>query len=62
MVSLSNLAPNEKLTMSMVKDALFNEKAQRKEMGMVNSDDLPALVLERSRERGQEHQRGTKRG
>ncbi|GFS32075.1 hypothetical protein Acr_00g0020680 [Actinidia rufa] len=32
-VSLSNSAPNGKLTMSMVMDALFNEEAQRRKMG-----------------------------
>ncbi|GFZ00426.1 hypothetical protein Acr_14g0000620 [Actinidia rufa] len=33
MVSLSNSAPNGKLTKSMVMDALFNEEARRREMG-----------------------------
>ncbi|GFZ02406.1 hypothetical protein Acr_15g0010140 [Actinidia rufa] len=32
-VSLSNSAPNGKLTTSMVMDALFNEEARRREMG-----------------------------
>ena len=40
MVSLSNSAPNEKLTMSMVKDALFNEEAWRREMGTKDNDEL----------------------
>ena len=35
-VSLINSVPNGKLTMSMVKDALFNEEAQTREMGTTN--------------------------
>ncbi|GFZ05353.1 hypothetical protein Acr_17g0009250 [Actinidia rufa] len=35
-VSLSNSAPNEKLTTSMVMDALFNEEARRREMGLTD--------------------------
>ena len=51
-VFLSNSAPNEKLTMSMVMDALFNEEARRREMGTTDSDDSRALVSERSRKKG----------
>ncbi|GFY87494.1 hypothetical protein Acr_05g0011330 [Actinidia rufa] len=43
-VSLSNSAQDGKLTMSTVKDALFNEEARKKEMGMTDG----------SRERGRE--------
>ena len=52
MVSLSNSAPNEKLTMSMVNDALFNKEARKREMGMTNRSESQALVSEESRERG----------
>ena len=63
-VSLSNSALNRKLTMSMVKDALLNEEARRREMGKTDSDESRALVSQRSRERGrdQSHGRGTDRG
>lgn len=44
MVSLSNSAPNGKLTMSMVKDVLFNEEARRKEMGTTIHNGTQALV------------------
>ncbi|GFZ18461.1 hydroxyproline-rich glycoprotein family protein [Actinidia rufa] len=47
-----NLAPNGKLTMSMVMDALFNEEARRREMGTTDQSESHALVLEGSRERG----------
>ncbi|GFZ00193.1 hypothetical protein Acr_13g0015920 [Actinidia rufa] len=57
-VSLSNSTPNEKLTMSMVMDALFNEKARIREMGMTNQSELQALVSEGSKERGQGQRRG----
>ena len=43
-VSLSNSAPNGKLTMAMVTDALFNEKARRKDIG---NDQMHALVTEK---------------
>ena len=39
MVSLSNSAPNRKLTMSTIKDAIFNEEARSIEMGMTDSDE-----------------------
>ena len=65
-VSLSNSAPNGKLTTSMVMDALFNEEARRREMGMTDQSESQALVSEGSREigRGQErgHHRGTGKG
>lgn len=54
-VSLSNSAPDGKLTMNMVSDALFNEEARRKEMGTSNYDGTQALVVDgrgRSQERG----------
>ena len=43
-VSLSNSAPNGRLTMSMVKDALFNKEARKKDVGI---DQSHALVMER---------------
>ena len=43
-ISLSNSAPNGKLTMDMVKDSLFNEEARRKEQGI--SSETEALVTE----------------
>ncbi|GFS44407.1 hypothetical protein Acr_00g0090160 [Actinidia rufa] len=53
-----NLAPNEKLTTSMVIDALFNEEARRREMGKTNQSESQALVSEKSRERGRGQERG----
>ncbi|GFS34657.1 phytosylfokine-alpha receptor 2 [Actinidia rufa] len=65
-VSLSNSAPNGKLTTSMVMDALFNEEARRREMGSTDQSELQALVSEGSRERGRGqgrgHHRGTRKG
>ncbi|GFY85693.1 hypothetical protein Acr_04g0004310 [Actinidia rufa] len=65
-VSLSNSAPNGKLTTSMVMDALFNEEAQRKEMGSTDQSESQALVSEGSRERGRGqgsgHHKGTRKG
>ena len=57
-VSLSNSAPNGRLTMSMVKDALINEEARRKDVGINQSH---ALVMER-RGRQQGGSRGKGRG
>ncbi|XP_048323873.2 retrovirus-related Pol polyprotein from transposon TNT 1-94 [Ziziphus jujuba] len=54
-VSLSNSAPNGKLTMAMVKDALFNEEARRKDIGM---DQSHALVTERGRQQRGGRDRG----
>lgn len=54
-VSLSNSAPNGKLTMSMVNDALFNEEARRKD---VDKDHSHVLVTE-NRERQQGGNRGS---
>jgi len=51
-VSLSNSAPNGKLTMSMVMDALFNEEARRREMGSTDQSESQALVSKGSRKRG----------
>ena len=65
MISFSNSAHNEKLTMSTVKDAMFNEEARKRAMGMTGSDELRALVSKGCREkyRGQERgQRGTDKG
>ncbi|GFS33530.1 early nodulin-like protein 5 [Actinidia rufa] len=39
-VSLINSAPNGKLTMSMVMDALFNEEARRREMGSTDQNQI----------------------
>ncbi|CAL5393971.1 unnamed protein product [Camellia sinensis] len=61
-VSLSNSAPEGKLTMSMVTDALFSEEARKKEMG---GDQSHALVTEnksRGRGRGRSKSRGRSRG
>ncbi|GFY80916.1 hypothetical protein Acr_01g0007250 [Actinidia rufa] len=41
--------PNEKLTTSMVMDALFNEEARRREMSTTDQSESQALVLEGSR-------------
>ncbi|GFY86925.1 hypothetical protein Acr_05g0005640 [Actinidia rufa] len=61
-VSLSNSAPNGKLTTSMVMDALFNEEARRREMGSTDQSESQALVSEGSRERGRGQGRGLHRG
>ncbi|GFZ08300.1 hypothetical protein Acr_20g0001080 [Actinidia rufa] len=61
-VSLSNSAPNGKLTTSMVMDALFNEEARRREMGSTDQSESQALVSEGSRERGRGQGRGHHRG
>ncbi|GFY89069.1 hypothetical protein Acr_06g0010090 [Actinidia rufa] len=65
-VSLSNSAPNEKLTTSMVMDVLFNEEARRREMSTTDQSESQALVLEGSSERGRGkgrgHHKGTKKG
>ena len=64
-VSLSNSAPNGKLTMNMVKDAIFNEKALTREMNTIDQSESQALVSEENREKcrdrgqGRGHQRGT---
>ena len=57
-VSLSNSAPAGKLTMTMVKDALFNEEARRKDM---STNQTHALVTE-NRGRQQKSSRGKWRG
>ncbi|GFS31562.1 hypothetical protein Acr_00g0018110 [Actinidia rufa] len=57
-VSLSNSAPNGKLTTSMVMDALFNEEARKREMGSTNQSESQALVSEGNRKRGQGQGRG----
>ena len=44
-VSLSNLAQNGVITVNMVKDYMFNEKARRKELGI--SSNRKALVTEK---------------
>ncbi|KAF7152746.1 hypothetical protein RHSIM_Rhsim01G0149800 [Rhododendron simsii] len=50
-VSLSNSAPDGKLTTALVKDALFNEEAWRKEMGTDNDDGTRAMVTDGNRGR-----------
>ncbi|CAL5440937.1 unnamed protein product [Camellia sinensis] len=55
-VSLSNSAPEGKLTMGMVTDALFNEEARKKEM---EGEQSHALVTE---SRGRDRERGRGRG
>ncbi|CAH9105075.1 unnamed protein product [Cuscuta epithymum] len=57
-VTLSNSAPDGKLTMSVVKDALFNEEARRKDM---TTDETHALVTE-NRGRSQGKQQRNSRG
>ncbi|GFS37296.1 hypothetical protein Acr_00g0051210 [Actinidia rufa] len=61
-VSLSNFVQDGKLTMSTVKDALFNEESQKKEMGTTDRSELQALISERSRERGRGHHKSNRRG
>ena len=61
-VSLSNSAPNGKLTTSMVMDALFNEEARRREMGSIDQSESQALVSEGSRKRGRGQEKGHHRG
>ena len=59
-MSLSNSAPDGKLTMSMVKDVLFNEKARRKDIG---TDQTHALVTEhRRRQQGKQQWSGRGKG
>ena len=66
MISLSNSALNEKLTMSTVKDDIFNEETRKRELGTTDSDESRALVLEgrslRGRGQGRGHQKCTGRG
>ncbi|GFY93764.1 hypothetical protein Acr_09g0002100 [Actinidia rufa] len=62
--SLSNSAPNGKLTTSMVMDALFNEEAQRREMGSgeLLSDMGPVVCISEKNGQGKGKQplhRGT---
>ena len=57
-VSLSNSAPNGRLTMSMVKDALINEEARRKDVGI---DQSHSRFMKR-RGRQQRGSRGRERG
>ncbi|QHO13808.1 Retrovirus-related Pol polyprotein [Arachis hypogaea] len=45
-VTLTNSAPNGKLTLAMVKESILNEEARRKERGLMNASSLSeALVL-----------------
>ena len=46
-VSLSDSTPNGVITINMVKDNMFNEKARRKELGISSSTE--ALVIEKQR-------------
>ena len=55
-VSLSTSAPEGKLTMSMVTDAMYNEETRRKDMG---GNQSHALVTE---DRGRDRDRGKGRG
>ena len=55
-VSLSNSAPNGKLTLDMVKDSMFNEESRRKDIG---SDQTQALVIEN---KGMNMNRGSWKG
>ena len=48
-VSLGNSALNGKLTMELVKDALFSEEARRKEMETYDHSGSQALITERGR-------------
>ncbi|CAH9074170.1 unnamed protein product [Cuscuta europaea] len=57
-VTLNNSAPDGKLTMSVVKDALFNEEARRKDMSTYQTH---ALVME-NRGRSQGKQQRNSRG
>ncbi|CAL5335870.1 unnamed protein product [Camellia sinensis] len=61
-VSLSNSAPEGKLTMGMVTDALFNEEARKKEMEGEQSHALVTESRGRDRERGRGRGRSKSRG
>ena len=52
MVCLNNSASNERLAMSMVKDALFNEESRKREMATIDQSESQALVSQESQERG----------
>ena len=45
-VSLNNSAPNGKLTMSIVMNALFNEEARRREVGTTDHSESQTSVSE----------------
>ncbi|GFS42206.1 hypothetical protein Acr_00g0078530 [Actinidia rufa] len=63
-----NLAPNRKLTTSMVIEALFNKEARRRKMGTTDQSESQALVSKGSKEKdrgrgqGRGHHRGTEKG
>lgn len=57
-ITLSNSAPEGKVTMSMVKDALFNEEARRKEMGTANTDVDSHVYVAENRGRSSSRSRG----
>ncbi|XP_028073414.1 putative disease resistance protein RGA3 [Camellia sinensis] len=61
-VSLSNSAPERKLTMEMVTDALFNKAARKREMGGEQSQALVTESKGRDRERGRGRERSKSRG
>ncbi|CAL5356282.1 unnamed protein product [Camellia sinensis] len=61
-VSLSNSAPEGKLTMGMVTDALFNEEARKKEMDGEQSHALVTESRGRDRESGRGRGRSKSRG
>ena len=55
-VSLSNSAPDGKLTPDMVKNSMLNEEARRKEKGSHQSSSSDAYVAEKKEEnRGRNH-------
>ena len=53
---------NGRLTISMVKDVLFDEEAQKREIGTTDQSKSQALVSIESRERGRCHHKGTGKG
>ena len=56
-VSVSNSAPEGKLTIAMVKDSLMNEEARRKELG--TSSEIRALVTDKQERRGRSRNKGS---
>ena len=54
-VTLTNSAPNGKLTLAMVKESMLNEEARRRERGLINaSSQSEALVSESQGEKSGE--------
>ena len=52
-VSLSNSAPSGQLTLSQVKDSMFNEETKRKDLGSSSSQTLVTKNRGRSKSKGQ---------